>query len=228
MASNWPSFEKHLYTSKSKPDVYHLAQVQAFPQPTFCTVHSFLFPLQHSPPWPRCNPCLWHKLEDATTWTSTSSVSSTYRPVRTLRLLRQPHQATGPQLGTSTQTTLSQDSWCLLSFASSPFWRRWGMCVFFAESAGFKGHGGSSVLDPELWWEMSFTSFPGSSRELGLPSAWLYSGPGAPGWAFGRWQQQLQKGRTATGNFQCHYVVLVFPEFPCGKYSAFFFSGSCA
>lgn len=181
MASKWLSFEKHLYTSKSKPDVYHLTQVQVFPQPSFCTVHWFLFPLQHSPHRPCCIMCSWHELEDTTTWTSTSSVSSTYPPVCTLRMPRQPHQATGPQLGSSTQTTLSQDSWCLLSFGSSPFWRRWGMRVFFTESAGFRGHGGSSVLDPELWWEMSFIVFPGSSQEPGLPSAWLCSGPEAPG-----------------------------------------------
>lgn len=125
--------KKYLCTSKAKPSVFHLTQTQLSRTPAFvlCTGSFFLVSTLRADML-RC--AFVRELEDMTARTTASSASSTQPLVYTLPMLRQPHQAMRPQLGTSTRTTLSQDAWCLLSFDSSPFWRMWGVHPFFSVS----------------------------------------------------------------------------------------------
>lgn len=95
----------------------------------------------------------------------------------------------------------------------------------FSEPTGFRGYRGSWGLDPELHLGKVLPRYTwiisGNKSLIGL---FVLAGPGASGMGTqGRWKWQLQEGKTATGNLQCHYVVLPLPDFPCGSYTAFFF-----
>lgn len=99
------------------------------------------------------------------------------------------------------------------------------MCSFFPEPTGFRRYRGSSGLDPELHLGKVLPRYTGiNSGTKSLIGLVVLAGPGASGMgAQGRGKWQLQEGRTATGNLECHYVVLLLSDCPCGSYTASFF-----